>query len=532
MDDSGKRALSYHERTKHHPGRYARSLGYLDWDTQPDPFRRYEGARVLPLPLMDIPDTPSWDDVLDEQVEPVPMDLDSISRLLFDSLALSAWKEAGHSRWSLRVNPSSGNLHPTEATIVWHDGIFHYAPFVHGLEERAVLTPETHSRLIAPLAASTLLVGLSSIYWRESWKYGERAFRYCQHDVGHAVAALALSAAALGWKTQMCSAIPDRDIAKLLGIAQQAGPEAEHADCVLAIGPSVPDVTRFRPSLDALPSFVGSPAPLSPEHQAWPVIDDVSAATEQIEIAETVAEPRAPWEPSKEGDHADECPRSQAAARVLFHRRRSAVEMDAHSTLPKDVFFRMLSRTLASPLSALPWAPRVHLALFVHRVDDMDPGIYFFGRHPRARDAARAAMRTELLWERTPPVDLLVPADVRDAAKMICCHQDIAADGAFAVAMLAELEPAIAQYGASFYRRLHWEAGAIGQVLYLEAEAAGVRATGIGCFFDDVLHELLGLDGRTLAMLYGFTVGGPLDDPRIRTAPPYAHLDRALSPRR
>ena len=105
-------------------------------------------------------------------------------------------------------------------------------------------------------------------------------------------------------------------------------------------------------------------------------------------------------------------------------------------------------------------------------------------------------------------------------------------DGAFAVAMLAELEPAIAQYGASFYRRLHWEAGAIGQVLYLEAEAAGVRATGIGCFFDDVLHELLGLDGRTLAMLYGFTVGGPLDDPRIRTAPPYAHLDRALSPRR
>ena len=52
MDDSGKRALSYHERTKHHPGRYARSLGYLDWDTQPDPFRRYEGARVLPLPLM------------------------------------------------------------------------------------------------------------------------------------------------------------------------------------------------------------------------------------------------------------------------------------------------------------------------------------------------------------------------------------------------------------------------------------------------------------------------------------------------
>ncbi len=33
---------------------------------------------------------------------------------------------------------------------------------------------------------------------------------------------------------------------------------------------------------------------------------------------------------------------------------------------------------------------------------------------------------------------------------------------------------------------LHWETGMIGQVLYLQAEAAGVRATGIGCYFDDV----------------------------------------------
>ncbi len=38
--------LAYHERTKHHPHSYARSLGYLDWDTQPDPFRRYEGSEL------------------------------------------------------------------------------------------------------------------------------------------------------------------------------------------------------------------------------------------------------------------------------------------------------------------------------------------------------------------------------------------------------------------------------------------------------------------------------------------------------
>ncbi|HVO33110.1 MAG TPA: SagB/ThcOx family dehydrogenase, partial [Elusimicrobiota bacterium] len=44
--------LDYHERTKHRPGRYARSLGYLDWAAQPEPFRFYEGVTPILLPLL------------------------------------------------------------------------------------------------------------------------------------------------------------------------------------------------------------------------------------------------------------------------------------------------------------------------------------------------------------------------------------------------------------------------------------------------------------------------------------------------
>ncbi len=47
----------------------------------------------------------------------------------------------------------------------------------------------------------------------------------------------------------------------------------------------------------------------------------------------------------------------------------------------------------------------------------------------------------------------------------------------------------------SFYRHLFWESGVVGQALYLEAEAAGARATGIGCFYDDPVHDTLGLQG-------------------------------------
>ncbi|HEU0202017.1 MAG TPA: SagB/ThcOx family dehydrogenase [Burkholderiaceae bacterium] len=103
----------------------------------------------------------------------------------------------------------------------------------------------------------------------------------------------------------------------------------------------------------------------------------------------------------------------------------------------------------------------------------------------------------------------------------VSCHQEIAADGAFSLAMIAEFEARLRRHGPWFYRRLFWETGVIGQVLYLEAEANGVRATGIGCFFDDPVHQVLGLKDATLQSLYHFTIGGAVEDPRLTTLPPY-----------
>ena len=77
------------------------------------------------------------------------------------------------------------------------------------------------------------------------------------------------------------------------------------------------------------------------------------------------------------------------------------------------------------------------------------------------------------------------------------------------------------------YRHLFWETGMIGQVLYLEAEAQGVRATGIGCFFDDPVHELMGLSDDAFQSLYHFTVGGPREDARVATLAAYHHLEAA-----
>ena len=132
----------YHDRTKHHFHQFARSLGYLDWASQPDPFRRYRDAPTLSLPRTSLAtDVPYGR--LYETSEPVPVTIETVGEFLRCSLGLSAWKEAGASRWALRVNPSSGNLHPTEGYVVAgtgvlspHAAVFHYAPKEHALEER------------------------------------------------------------------------------------------------------------------------------------------------------------------------------------------------------------------------------------------------------------------------------------------------------------------------------------------------------------------------------------------------------------
>ena len=117
----------------------------------------------------------------------------------------------------------------------------------------------------------------------------------------------------------------------------------------------------------------------------------------------------------------------------------------------------------------------------------------------------------------------LLAHDLRDVAKLICCHQHIAADSCFALGMLAPVS--IAANEPWRYRHFFWECGILGQVLYLEAEAAGIRATGIGCFFDDEMHALLGIKNHSWQSLYHFTVGGPIEDSRLTTLPPYDARD-------
>jgi hypothetical protein len=58
--------------------------------------------------------------------------------------------------------------------------------------------------------------------------------------------------------------------------------------------------------------------------------------------------------------------------------------------------------------------------------------------------------------------------------------------------MIADLAGAARIFGNRGYRYVYFEAGAIGQRLYMGAESLGWNATGIGAFYDDDVHRYLG----------------------------------------
>ena len=263
---------------------------------------------------------------------------------------------------------------------------------------------------------------------------------------------------------------------------------------------------------------MGKASQLSEDHVQWTFIDEIAAATRdpgRIAVASvSSAQPARPARP--------------AYPAALLLQRRSAVALDGHSSISRTGFFAMLSRTMpgdGAPFDAIWWQPRIHFALFVHRVDDLDPGLYLLARDRSAVLRLRDACGRGFLWEPagdTLPLFVLARGDCRALARRVSCDQDIAADGFFSLGMLADFDASLQAFGSSFYRHLFWESGVVGQVLYLEAEAAGARGTGIGCFYDDPVHEVLGLTGHTFQSLYHFTIGMPIEDTRLTTAPGYA----------
>ncbi len=557
-----QKILDYHQQTKHHFQRYASGPEGLDWKNQPEAFRTFKGCTELELPLLVQPTRVLYKD-LDhpEKIPSQPLSLNSIAQLLELSLGLSAWKQYGDNRWALRCNPSSGNLHPTEAYVIienceaMSEGVYHYVSRDHILEQRCQFS---HKKSILP--DHSFLIGLSSIHWREAWKYGERAYRYCQLDVGHAIAAIRYAAATLGWQVDILTSASDKDIEILLGLDREAdfaAAEREFPDVMLLIKTQKNDF--YDDSLlvkngalknstlkeiiaqSAKGQWFGQANVLSSQHlDDWPIISEASLAATKPETAEPLWP--APVLPELISESYSDKPAS-----TIIKQRRSAQDFEVNTgltnkpLLSKQMLYRLLDLTLSRQgvpaCDTIAWRPRIHLLIFIHQVEGLEPGLYCFLRTDDIENKFKSSLNQDYEWLKPDdcPEHLklfrLMAGDAKEAAKTLSCHQDIASDGVISFGMIAEYELHLAKNMTQkpwLYRQLFWEAGLIGQVLYLEAESIGLRGTGIGCFFDDGVHDLMGLNegNQAFQSLYHFTIGKALTDNRLQTLPPYAHLQR------
>ena len=487
--------LEYHELTKHSTESLRRTRHSLDWENMPNPFRHYEG-----VPVLDLPADPSAPQIAALEVlegntgNTLARDgAEFLSQLMFYSASISASKrvQSTGAAYALRVNPSSGNLHPTEfhfctrGLVDWPDGLYHYRPSSHMVEQRAI---GDFGSKFADASASLIFI-LTSIAWRETWKYGDRAYRYCLHDIGHAWQALTLAARSLGSESSAHGHFSDDRVAESCLLSGDEWP-------MLIIGLHGPSIPANR--LCAVDSIVfgGQPNRVSEDQKACPLIERIHAAT-KLSI-ENAIPPRRQPELSGRGEVSLPSPMSTSVSfGKVVRARRSALDFRGGQ---EAISFVQLATLLAATRERLhadfAVTRFVHLYLYVHRVDDLPPGVYRF-------------------WPDHAELERIKLGDQRMVAAALSLGQNLAGNSCVAFSMIGDFRNAASSYGDRGYRYVHFEAGAIDQRMYLAAEALGLRATGIGAFFDDEVNRYLGLTPELGQVVYHFAIGYPVADRRL-----------------
>ena len=170
---------TYHKATEHSYWSVRQPSRGLDWSMQPSPFKIYEEYPLIPLDL----DNPTH-------------------KFIYYLGGIDAKKSYPGVEYYLRTIPSAGALYPTEIYLQirevegFEDGIYHFDIAYGGVrllyalgEDEGVEAYFCDKRKIKGFVSL-----YSTIYYRSSWKYKNRAYRYCLLDAGHALGALEISA--------------------------------------------------------------------------------------------------------------------------------------------------------------------------------------------------------------------------------------------------------------------------------------------------------------------------------------------------
>lgn len=170
----------YHAATKHSYNSVRTNPNYMSWEDQPNTYKSYPSSYQKFR--------------LNRSNEE--------ENFLYHIAGLTAQKTYPSGEYYLRINPSAGALYPNELYFQVRgvagrvDGIYHYdvkissLTLLHAISDEEGLEPYFGYKT----AMRGYLFLVSAIYYRSSWKYKNRAFRYCLLDAGHLLGSIEAAA--------------------------------------------------------------------------------------------------------------------------------------------------------------------------------------------------------------------------------------------------------------------------------------------------------------------------------------------------
>ena len=478
-------ARKYHDATKHSYASIRDHPHFLDWDNQPSPFKIYAALEPLPLPRevrqTGVAALSSIAENILAHADAVP-DLKALAQLLYLTAGITRHRKHLGSDIYFRAAACTGALYEVELYVVCgplaglEAGVYHFSPAEFALRRlragdyRGVLGESTAGEP-AILHAPAIII-CTCTYWRNAWKYQSRTYRHFGWDNGTLLANLLAVATALGMPAKVICGFVDADVNRLLDVDS----EREVAFSAVALG-HLSDLPQ--PGHPQVAALHLETVPLSRNEIVYPAMREIHDAS-SLRLAKEVemwrGSPPLGKIPPPAGlivqlrSFSDpEMPRDAIEQVIL---RRGSTRKFAQLPISLAQLSTMLDRaTRGIPADFLdPLGAHLnHLYLIVNAVEGLDPGAYVFHRDRHA-------------------LECLKTGDFRAPAGYLGLEQELPADAAVDIFLLADLQPIFNRFGNRGYRAAQLEAGILSGKLYLAAYAQHLGATGLTFYDDDVIR--------------------------------------------
>ena len=491
--------FEYHRQTSYYRQRMTGQA--MDWQNQPDVFKNYQGLDTIPLaeitewPSENLSDLMSERRFLDPELE---FDLKRLSQVIFLTHALTAKAKYGGIQYYFRSAASAGALYPFELYVGALDvaglrpGLYHQRVESQALVRlrSGSVAPELTKGLELEGPPPVLAFFLTAIFFRSSWKYRDRSYRYDLLDTGHMAENLALALNSAGAMFKFFYDFEDDRFNDLLTL--DVDREVCLA-CALVWGKNSLNYEQI-PALDEATADLRQASRCANMEADYPKIREIhsssAALPEKTDIRPSMADHLGVTrEPGSKIPAPAQWPEKMSHAAAVFSRRSSRNFVRAE--LPADQFAALLKILCFQGTSSRNQPETrdrsIAVGFLAGKIEGIEPGFYLLDRE--AESVALVSKR--------PLMEKMAHA---------CLDQMWLANCPLNVLFLTNFDLLEQVWGPRGYRYAMLTAGRLGQRLYLGATSMRLGCCGIGAFYDDEVVELLGLNERS-RLLYTVAVG-------------------------